>query len=106
MNKLRSDFQNNGGVVGGFFFASGCGVYCAGTGSVRRFGGQEEVIDAQAQVLLPSSGLIIPEGVGTGIGVLGAEDFRVALVENFAVGRAALRKVERVLFPALRVIDI
>ena len=49
-------------MVAGFFFAPRGGVDHASLQPVRRAGGAEEVVDADAGVAGPAAGLIIPEG--------------------------------------------
>ena len=64
------------------------------------------MVDAQAVVLLPGPGLIIPEGIAPGFRMTGPEGVDVSQMKNGPKGAAAFRAAQRVVLPGCRVIDV
>src|SRR5690606_23186826 len=73
----------DGRVVGGPFSAARRLVDVAGDQPVRSLGAQHQVIDAQAHVLAPGPGLIVPERIADRVWVQG----------TIGVGEAEIQKL-------------
>src|SRR5215470_14152420 len=61
--RLYREFAPDGGVVRGAVLGPGLLVDVAGGDPVRRLRRQQQMVDSQALVAVPASGLIIPESV-------------------------------------------
>ena len=72
-------------------------------GGLRR---QQQVVDADAVVLLPGAGLVVPERVGAGRIGGGAHGFRETEIDQTPEGLPRLRLEQRVAQPVLRVLGV
>ena len=86
-------------MVGGFLARAGLGVDAAGLEAVGGLRGEEDVVDADAPVLLVGAGLIVPEGVEAGALVDGAQGVGEAEVGDAAEGGAGVGQEEGVAGP-------
>jgi hypothetical protein len=68
--------------------------------------GEEQVVDADAVVLLPGAGLIIPERIDAVRLCRGADGIREAEIGERAKACPSLRQEERVADPQLRIMDV
>src|SRR5262245_43294532 len=91
-------------MVGGLLPGARMPVDAGGKKPIGRLRGGQDVIDADAVVLLPGPGLIVPERVDPGLGQTCAHDVGEPEVEKSAVGRAGLGLIECVAHPGLGVL--
>ena len=69
-------------------------------------GDSQDVVDADAVVLLPGAGLVVPERVDAGAGMAGAHRVRQAEIDERPVGGARFGLEQRILGPGLGVLRI
>ena len=67
---------------------------------------EQQVIDADAVVLLPGAGLVVPERIMARLGMAGAQGVRQAEIDQTPIGSAAFRLVQRVVDPERGVLRI
>src|SRR5262249_39912740 len=73
---------------------------------VGRLRGEHEVIDADAVVLLPGTGLVIPESIEPGIVARGADRIREPEMHERSELGAGLRQEERIADPQFGIVDV
>ena len=93
-------------MIGGLVAATHLAVNGARLQSVRGLRRQQQVVDADAVVLGPGAGLIIPERVLVRLGIAGAEGIREAEIDELAQLAAGLDLEKGVVFPGDRIPDI
>lgn len=92
--------HEDGGVIGGLFFAAWTLVDFAGFEAIYERGRQEKVVDADAAVVLEGVAEVVPVGEVAGfVGVQGAEGVGVAQVEHGAIAGARFGLKEGVAKP-------
>src|SRR6185503_6683701 len=75
-------FHPNGHVVGRLLPAAGELVDAGSVEAVGRLRRHQDMVDADAMVLLPGAGLVVPEGVDAGLRVAGAHRVGEAQVDE------------------------
>ena len=93
-------------MVGGLLPAAGVLVDAGGDEPVGRLRRGQDVVDADAVVLLPGARLIVPERVDAGPRQAGAHDVGEPEVQERAVGGAGLGLVERIAGPGIGVLGV
>ncbi len=86
-------------VVRGLLPAPRRGIDLAGLKPVGRLRRQQQMVDAQALVLLEGAGLIVPERVAVRLVVAGAERVGQAEIDQRLEMRARLRPEQRIVHP-------
>src|SRR5208282_602585 len=74
--------------------------------TVRGLGREQQVVDPEALVALPTSGLIVPEGIAVWLGVKGPEGVREPEVEKGAELGPAFGPAERVVLPGDGIVNV
>ncbi len=77
-------------MVRGLFLAAGLRFDLAVGQQIGGFGAQQEVVDADAVILVPRASLIIPETIVSAARCPCAEGFGETKIQNAAEGTAAL----------------
>ena len=90
----------------GFSQPRGRGIDLAGLEPVGRLRRQQQMIDAEALVLLPGARLIVPERVAMRLVVAGAEGVGQAEIDERLECRAGLGAEQRILDPGGGVVDV
>ena len=93
-------------VIGRLFAFANIAVYVAGAEPVGGLGRKQDMVDADALVLAPGPGLVVPEGILPGLAVAGAEGIGIAQIFDPAQRRPGLRLEQRVIHPGLGIIAI